>query len=449
MTDSKPLDADERAELERLRAATAASTTATAGPRHRVRGALSAVVITLGCVLMPVAVVAVWTSNLISDTDRYVATMAPLASDPAIQNAVANRTTDVVMRQLDIQHLLPQAVAALERRGLPPALGKRLGGLSGPITSGVHDFVRKETGQVVRSDAFANLWVRGNRLAHRQVTAVLSGEGGRALSASGGTVSIDLAPVVATVKQKLVGSGLGAASAIPAVHATIPITDKGALTGAQRGYDLLNKLRWVLPVAAVVLIALGVVIAFRRRRALIGAGLGVAASMLVLGAGITIARGMYLDAIAAHHLDATAATVMFDTLVRFVRTGIRMLFVLGLVVAAGAYLAGPSRAAVTVRGWCANAIGALRRTGEAHGVSTGPVGTWIHANRRVLQVAAVAVAALVFLFWDHPTGKAVLLIAVILLAVLAVIELLGRPPAKRASAAAPSGPATPSGPTGA
>jgi hypothetical protein len=34
----------------------------------------------------------------------------------------------------------------------------------------------------------------------------------------------------------------------------------------------------------------------------------------------------------------------------------------------------------------------------------------------------------VFVFWDHPTGKVVLLLAVVLLALLAIIELLGRPP---------------------
>lgn len=422
MTESTPLDAGERAELERLRAAVAVRR-----PRRRVRGALSAVLVTLGCVLMPVAVIAVWAGNQISDTDRYAATMAPLASDPAIQNAVADRTTDVVMRHLDLQDLLPQVATALRRHGLPPALGARLGGLSGPIVSGVHDFVRKQAGKVVRSDAFERLWVRGNRVAHTQLTAVLSGEGGTVLKADQGTVSVDLAPVVAAVKRQLVASGLGAASAIPAVHASFPVTDAGALSGAQRGYDLLTKLRWALPALAVVLIALGVLVAAGHRRALLGAGLGVAAAMLVLGLGIMIARGLYLNAIAVHHLDPTAAAALFDMLLRFVRAGIRMLFVLGLVVAAGAYLTGPSRAAVAIRGGCARAIGSLRRTGEAHGISTGPAGTWIHANRRVLQIAAVAVAAIVFLFIDQPTGKVVLLIAVLLLAVLAVIELLGRP----------------------
>jgi hypothetical protein len=46
----------------------------------------------------------------------------------------------------------------------------------------------------------------------------------------------------------------------------------------------------VLPIAALVRLGLGVFIVLRPGRALIGAGLGFAASMLVLGAALLIAR---------------------------------------------------------------------------------------------------------------------------------------------------------------
>lgn len=425
MTENSPLSASERAELERLRADAAARS------HGRARGAFAVVVITVGCLLAPMAVVAGWTGDQLSDTDRYVATVAPLADDPAIQNAVADRTTQVIMRRLDVQHLLPEAVTALEKRGLPPRVGDRLGGLTGPLTGGVQGFVHDETEKVVRGDAFENLWVKGNRLAHEQLTAVLSGEDAKLVRTNAGTVSIDLGPVIAVVKQRLVAAGLGIAASIPAVHPTFALIDSAALVPAQRGYALLNTLRWVLPVFALALIGFGVFLARRHRRALAGAGLGVAGAMLSLGIGITVARAAYLDAVAAHHLDAAAAAVLFDTLLRFLRTAIRALFVLALVVAAGAYLAGPSPSAVAVRGWCTTAIGRLRRTVEAHGLSTGPAGAWIHTHRRLLQLGAVAVAALVFMFWDRPTGTAILLIAVILLVVLALIELLGRPSTSR------------------
>ena len=68
------LSQDERAELERLRAETAAlhSKTAANGRRRRHfswRATVSIVLIVLGCVLAPEAVVGVWAGNLVSNTE--------------------------------------------------------------------------------------------------------------------------------------------------------------------------------------------------------------------------------------------------------------------------------------------------------------------------------------------------------------------------------------------
>ena len=58
------------------------------------------------------------------------------------------------------------------------------------------------------------------------------------------------------------------------------------------------------------------------------------------------------------------------------------------------------------------------------------MGTWTYAHRRVLRVSAVALAALVFVFWGQPTAAAVIVIVVLLLVVLALIELIGRAPGR-------------------
>jgi len=65
-----------------------------AGPgpagRQRWRTILAVLLIVVGCVLAPLAGVAVWARNQVTNTDRYVRTVAPLASDPAIQAAMAD-----------------------------------------------------------------------------------------------------------------------------------------------------------------------------------------------------------------------------------------------------------------------------------------------------------------------------------------------------------------------
>jgi hypothetical protein len=99
-----------------------------------------------------------------------------------------------------------------------------------------------------------------------------------------------------------------------------------------------------------------------------------------------------------------------------------------LVVAAGAFLTGQSVTAVRSRQRLTGALGWLRGSAEHAGLRTGPVGTWVYANKKALRVGAVAVASLALVFWSRPTGKVVILLAVLLLVALALIELLGRPP---------------------
>jgi hypothetical protein len=110
--------------------------------------------------------------------------------------------------------------------------------------------------------------------------------------------------------------------------------------------------------------------------------------------------------------------------------------VLGLVVAIGAFLTGQSVTAVRTRQGLAHGIGWLRESAERVGLRTGPVGTWVYEHKRALRIGVVAVAGLALVFWGRPTGKVVILLAVLLLVVLAVIEFLGRPPARAGDARA-------------
>jgi hypothetical protein len=194
MPEDTALSVEERAELERWRvevaglraqAQTQAVPGGATGPpgrpggQQRWRVVVAAVLIVVGCVLAPLSVVAIWARNQVTNTDRYVATVSPLARDPAIQQAIADQITAQIFRYLDVQGLTGQAVEALSDRGLPPRLAQQLQALSGPIANGVQGFTRDQVGKVVASDAFADAWVQANRLAHQELVAALTGEGGR------------------------------------------------------------------------------------------------------------------------------------------------------------------------------------------------------------------------------------------------------------------------------
>jgi len=424
------LDAGERAELELLRAEVREMRARPARTRRGFnwRGLVATLLIVLGCVLAPVSVLAVWTANQVSDTGRYVANVTPLVHDPAIQNALTDKVTNAISNQIDVTAYANSAASALNSRGLPRA-AELLKGLAPSIASGVTSFIHGQVHKIVTGPRFANLWVRINTVAHAQLVKALSGQGNSAIQVSNGYVTLSLGPFIDAAKQRLAAQGLTIVNSLPPINPTMTLFSAKYLVKAQTGYRLTNDLKIILPILALMPLAAGVWVARNHRRALIGAGLGLAVSMVVLAAGLLIFRSLYLNSVPDSKLPADAAAALYDTLVRFIRDGLRVLFAVGLVVAAGAFITGPSRAAVATRSATSRALRWLRDFAALHGVRTGPVGQWTYAHRHALRIGAVALAAVIFVFWGQPTAAVVVLIAVLLLAVLGLIELIGTPPA--------------------
>lgn len=434
---------DQADELERLRRRVAeleaerATPPTPAGGRSRWRSIASTILIVLSCLLAPFAVTAVWAHNEISDTNQYVETVAPLAKDPAVQDALADRVTAEIFTRIDIESITAQTLAALGKLDLPPAAASALQGLQAPIVNGIESFTRSQVDKVVASPQFAAVWEQANRVAHTELVRLLSGEQGGALSAQNGTVTLNLAPIVAQVKQQLIANGYGFASNIPAVNTSFVLVQSDAVTKAQGLFGLLNTLGVWLPIITLILFALGVYLARGHRRALMLGSLGIAASMLAIGVLLAIARPLYLDAIPPT-MPREAAANIFDTLVRFLRTGLRTTALTFLVIAIGAFFTGPSTSAVRTREALGKGIATLRGGAESKGLNTGRVGAFAFAHKRALDLSVVFLGALTLVFWDGPDGKVVLVTALIVLFVVGLIEFIARPPAV-ALAVAPTG----------
>jgi hypothetical protein len=377
----------------------------------RWRTVVASVLIVLGCVLAPLSVLGVWTRSQLTDTDRYVETMAPLASHPDVQAALTNRITTAIMQYVDVADLVRETADALAGAGLPPRAADALRGLSGPAQAGASGFIHDQVSRVVQSDAFAAAWETVNRAAHKQLVAVLSGKSQGAVTVQGDTVTLDLAAFVLSVKQQLIDAGFTLAARIPDLHLQFTIIQSEDIKRGQKLYRFVDRFGFILPFVTLILLAGGVIAAKNRRRATVWAGLGVAISMVLLGAGLALGRHIYLTRLPVSVSSAAAAAV-FDTTVRFLRTGLRSVLVIGLIVAAGTFLAGPSSAAVSTRA-------AFRRFfGRTRG------NPWVYRNRVPLRIAVVGIACLAYVFWNYPTGKVALLLAVLVVVAFAAIELL-------------------------
>ena len=85
-------------------------------PRRRRIGwrtPVALVLIVLGCILAPVAVLGVWAGNEVSNTGRWVATVEPLVHDPAMQNYLTDQITNQITSRINITGTVNQAAAQL------------------------------------------------------------------------------------------------------------------------------------------------------------------------------------------------------------------------------------------------------------------------------------------------------------------------------------------------
>ncbi|PJI94277.1 hypothetical protein [Luteimicrobium subarcticum] len=444
-----PLSVTERDELESLRAevtslrvetaeakrAAAEAAVTPAAPvkrsrdRHWVRWTAAVVIIALAALLSIGAVAARYVKGQLLDTDHYVATVAPLASDPAIQAAVAGRVSTAIEDQLDLESLTTQALTAITDNA--PRVPEALVGLAPVIASQANGFIEKRVDDFVQSPAFQNLWVEANRAAHKNLSSVLTGGDGAALTANAdGQVTLQLAPIIDAVKERLSAQGLNFVDKLPQVDATFVVFSSPDIAALQRWVNFFDHAATWLIWIAVALAAAGVLVAPRgsRRRAAVIAGVFVTVAMLLLALGIAVGRTVYLGALSDVVIHPTAAEALFDTIVQPLRVALRVVLVVALVVAIAAFLVGPSPAAVAVRNGFMKLVG-LASGGRAGETTREPRTweVWIARFRIALTVLIIGLAALLVAFWHYPTGMVVFWIALLAVVLVVAVQVLAAP----------------------
>ena len=388
------------------------------------RATVSIILCVLGVICLVLAPITIWGRNLLLDTNRYVETVTPLADSPAVQAAVVTAVTKKVDENIDTSKILSQA--------LPP---KAVKVLAGPTQSATNLLVATITTKFVESAAFHKLWVSTNRAAHEQIVAVLTGKDlvNGDVKIKAGNITVDLSQVVQNVKARLVAAGITAASQIPPIGTTLQIANVKGLDQAQTATRFFDKIADWLPLIGIALTAAGVYLARRRRRAVIASALGLAAGMVVIGVGLAIGRQIYLTDIPADALPRATAEEIFNTIVRFLRDGLRAIFVLALLTAGAVWVTGPSRSAVGVRGGVTRVT---QRFGNDH-VRSGPVSEFVARYTALFRVGIVALAGLILVIIDHPTAWDIAILAVLLVVGLLLVELIRAPAVHRSAEGAP------------
>ncbi|MGA9746448.1 MAG: hypothetical protein WBQ50_03225 [Nocardioides sp.] len=251
------------------------------------RGLAAFLVLLVAGLMVPAATAGWWLRDTVVPRSAYVETVAPLADDPDVQDAVA---------------------ATLVKR-----TRASLGGVPAPIADRVEALVARATRVVVEGPAFARAWEESNRAAHRQIVGALTGDSESVGVDSGSTVELRLGPLSAAVREEVDKAGIPFSGAIPRAESTYPLGSTDDLGRAQIAFRLLKDYGRALPAIAVILLVVGLGLARRFGPALVGTALlgliGLGGLWLALGAG----RSSYLDSLPAAVPEA-AGRAYYDVL---------------------------------------------------------------------------------------------------------------------------------------
>ena len=352
---------------------------------------LSIVLVVLVGILVPLSVVAVWTKAELLDTDRYVASVAPLATDPKVQEKVIAVVSDAVSQSVDVQSFV--------RANLPfPAL-------VGPISAQVDQLIERVVRQVVESDQFATLWKEINRAAHTQISALLRGDETNLIVA--GRLILDLTPMVEQARIRLVNLGIAVFDNVPINKAAsqFELFNVETIGQVQDAVDLLERFVVALVIVTLVFAAGSVFAARDRRRGARRLAIAIVLGGVALAVLLTIGRKLYIDAVSTATIQSEGRA--FEVITRDLRRSARVMFVVGVL------------------GWLAF-WPRLDVANRLRGLGKGSFGGFVYQYRNPLRIAGGLIAAFFMIRSDRIGIGDLIVIALIYAAFLGAVEIIAR-----------------------
>ena len=313
--------------------------------RVRPRTIFSIIVFVLATVLTPLSVAGHWAHSTIVDAERYIETIGPIGASPEVQSVFAEVVTDAIVEQVNTESLVGDFLG-----GILPG-NEITDRLAGPIATGINGLIGTAVDTFVTSDAFTRAWLELNKAAQKGFIAILQKEPSGPIELQGDDVVLNLDSVIALAQEKLVESGISFAANI-----TVPATDKQfvlmsapALAQARTFYAFSAPiLSWVM-VLIVAMFILAILLARRRARTTVAAGIAVIGSAFALYAATVLGEGVVTNQFKGSIFE-DSAVVVYQSFLSYLVSGLQALLALGIILVLGGWLAGRTNSAHYVRG---------------------------------------------------------------------------------------------------
>ena len=326
--------------------------------RGRRRVAIALIVV--ASVLTFLAIFALWANRQLLDTDNWTETSSALLENDEIRAQVSTLLVNELYANVDVQQDLEQVFSRVLQT-------ERAAALAGPAASGLRGLAEDGANRLLQRPVPQRLWEEANRRAQSRFLQIVEG-GGDVVSTSGGEVSLDLKALLSQTQSNL-GVGGRVEQKLPADSSQIVLLQSDQLKLAQDAVWLLKTLAIVLVVLALALFALAVYLARGwRREALRACGIG----LLFAGVAALVARAVagnaVVDALATTASVQPAAEAAWSIGTSLLVQVATATVIYGAVILIGAWLAGPTSSAQSVRRWLAPGLREPRWAWGAFGV---------------------------------------------------------------------------------
>ena len=196
----------------------------------------------IGTLLLPVGVIGHWAYRTFTNTDQFVATVAPLTQSPQIQQGIADTVTDSL--------ITADGAAAQVQQWFPKAPTGLVQTVSQAVVTRINAVVK----ELVATEQFSQLWATANADVQKAAVAVLNNEPPPSLSVQDGDLVLNLDVVGQTVRERAQSEGIN----LPDLGLQAPTivliqdTQIQRIRGVYSWAAPLMQWFWILPVALLV-----------------------------------------------------------------------------------------------------------------------------------------------------------------------------------------------------
>ena len=311
------------------------------------RRIVAALLIVIASLMAPFAAGARWAHGTITDPQQFSDTVAPLADDPLVQQAVEAAVSQAIIESLGIEDRLAQLDF------LPPVIAESVAsGANSAIENGIEDYVQ--------SDRFGEAFITLASGIQRQLAALLEREGTGAVQLKGGQLVLDTAVLADLVKAELDARGVPYVGDLDLglVKGEVVLTDSPNLqiaADALRVFMPVAQWLWLVVVAAFLV---GIALWRPRARGVLWSGLGLLLGGAITWAALGVGTAQLSDAAPDPNMRALVSATI-SILVQFLVNSLLVMMALGVSLIVAGWLAGGTRSgravrdriAATAQGW--------------------------------------------------------------------------------------------------